>query len=80
LIATSNVELWGIRYRAERAVDAGEDALQSILETDDDGVDSPEARKELTRAVHMAKELVAYLDKRYDFDNETASLKEESCV
>jgi hypothetical protein len=79
MIATPDQALWGIRYRAERLVDDGEDALRSVLETDDDGVDSPDARQRLTAAVHMAKELVPWLDKRYEFDGETATLKEQSC-
>jgi len=71
--------LWGVRYRAEILVNRGEEALRSVLETDNDGADDSVVRPKLASAVRMAKELVAFLDKRFDFDGETATLKEESC-
>jgi len=74
------VHLWGVRYRAEILVNEGEEALRSVLETDNDGADDSVVRPKLASAVRIAKELVAFLDKRFDFDGETATPKEESCV
>jgi hypothetical protein len=79
-IDSPDVELWGVRYRAERLVNAGADALQGDLMSGEDRSDSSEAREKLTAAVRAAKVLIQHLDELYDFDGEAATLKqEETC-
>jgi hypothetical protein len=80
LIVVPEAVLWGIRFRAERLIDDGADALHSPLTTQDDNTDSREARGKLTAAVQAAKLLIAHLDEHFDFVGGFAEPKEEeSC-
>jgi hypothetical protein len=77
LIVTPDAALWGIRYRAERAVDDVADALRNPLTTLDEDIDSSEAREQLTGAAQAAKALVSHLDAHFDFYDGFAWQKEE---
>jgi hypothetical protein len=51
-----------------------------VLETNDDGIDNPEARAVLIRAQNAARELREFLESKYDFTgNGQAELLEGPC-
>jgi hypothetical protein len=80
MIVAPEAVLWGIRYRAESAVDDITDALRNPLTTLDDDTDSSEARAKLTAALQAVKALVSHLDQHWDFESGFAEPKEEeSC-
>jgi hypothetical protein len=73
-----SASLWEARLYAKRFIDEVQDA--DVLQTNEDGIDDPQAREVLNRATKAARELLEHLQERYEFNddlfNHSAKLRE----